>query len=91
MIQHWKSIATDGVSDSLILTSIPHLLLTGTNGSNPTLYVRSPREADDREVIYTFPDDDPYVLSFGVMLTTDTLESSQLLSMLWNLLRETRL
>ena len=35
-----------------------------TNGSNPTLYVRSPSDPDDREVVYTFPDDDPYV-SFG--------------------------
>ena len=31
-----------------------------TNVSNPTLYVRSPRDTDDREVVYTFPDDDPY-------------------------------
>jgi hypothetical protein len=49
-----------GASDSLIHTSIyPDLLLADL--SNPTLYVRSPKDPDDREVTYTFPDDDPYI------------------------------
>lgn len=58
--------------------------------SNPTLYVRSPKDADDREVVYTFPDDDPYDL-FKVVLTVDTLESFRLLSRLWNHLTKTLL
>ena len=64
MILPWKYTAMDGVSDSLILTSINPIpfCLAKINGSNPTLYVRSPSDADDREVTYTFPDDDPYVL-----------------------------
>ena len=27
------------------------------------LYVRSPEDADDREIVYSFPDDDPYITS----------------------------
>lgn len=50
----------DGVSDLLTLTST--LNSNVSDSSNPALYVRSPKDADDREVVYTFPDDDPYGL-----------------------------
>ena len=58
--------------------------------SNPTLYVRSPKDADDREVVYTFPDDDPYEL-FNAVLRVDTLESFRLLSRLLSHLTKTLL
>jgi len=41
--------------------------------NNPTLYVRSPSDADDREVTYTFPDDDPYFGEFSMFI--DAVES----------------
>ena len=58
--------------------------------SNPTLYVRSPKDADDREVVYTFPDDDPYDL-FNAVLRVDTLESFRLSSRLLSHLTKTLL
>ena len=60
-----------------------------SDDSNPTLHVRSPKDADDREVVYSFPDDDPYDPP-GVMLTTDTLQSFPLSLMPSNHLHEIR-
>jgi hypothetical protein len=62
----------DGVSDSLIRTSMPPISCL-TDNSNPTLYVRGPRDPDDREVVYSFPDDDPYFGEFSTFI--DAVES----------------
>jgi hypothetical protein len=71
-IQPWKFIAMGGVSDSLIHTSMRPV--SGlTDNSNPTLYVRSPRDPDDREIVYSFPDDDPYFGEFSTFI--DAVES----------------
>jgi len=44
--------------------------------NNPTLYVRSPKDPDGGEVIYTYPDDDPYFGEFSTFIeaveSTDT-------------------
>lgn len=42
-----------------------------SDDSNPTLYFRSPKDVDGREVVYSFPDDDPYDAP-GITLTTVT-------------------
>ena len=47
------------------------------NSSKATLYVRSPKDADDKEAAYTFPDDDPYIKSSSNFLTPDTLANSR--------------
>ena len=58
-----------------------------SDDSNPTLYVRGPKDADDREVVYSFPDDDTYD-PLGITLTTATLESFPLSLMPSNHLHE---
>ena len=41
------------------------------------IYARSPSDADDTEVVYSFPDDDPYI-SLVIKLTIDISENHPL-------------